>query len=160
MPGHCCGISPRCGNLATPYLATPRNNRLFILFPSLVKIFFRLQNKALTVANEIMNVFKNGDPSSVRQARKLAEEVFGEGWEAKGPEIYDEGVKRAQIWGIGAWPVPLRRTAGCTDSFFSFSRAVSIILLLPCLALTNRLTSCHIDTAWFVLQFPEFMKPY
>lgn len=60
-----------------------------------------LQNKALIVANEIMNVFHKGDPSDVRQARKLAEQVFGAGWEAKGSAIYEEGAKRAQIWGIG-----------------------------------------------------------
>ncbi|KII92975.1 glycoside hydrolase family 38 protein [Plicaturopsis crispa FD-325 SS-3] len=60
-----------------------------------------LQNKALVVANEIMNVFRKGDPSDVRRARKLAEQVFGEGWEAKGADIYKEGVKKPQIWGIG-----------------------------------------------------------
>ncbi|KAK7679936.1 hypothetical protein QCA50_016882 [Cerrena zonata] len=60
-----------------------------------------LQNKALTVANEIMNVFNNRDLSSIKDARKLAEEVFGEGWEKKGEKIYDEGAKKAQVWGIG-----------------------------------------------------------
>lgn len=60
-----------------------------------------LQNKALVVANEIMNIFHKGDLSDIRRARKLAEEVFGEGWEAKGAAIYDEGTKDATIWGIG-----------------------------------------------------------
>jgi len=31
----------------------------------------------------------------------MAEEVFGEGWEAKGAEIYNEGPKKSNIWGIG-----------------------------------------------------------
>ena len=60
-----------------------------------------LQNKALTVANEIMNVFNNRDRSSIKHARKLAEEVFGEGWEKKGEMIYEEGAEKAQVWGIG-----------------------------------------------------------
>jgi alpha-mannosidase len=60
-----------------------------------------LQNKALNIANEIMNVFHKGDPSHVKRARMLAEEVLGKGWESKGASIYDEGAKRAQIWGIG-----------------------------------------------------------
>jgi hypothetical protein len=60
-----------------------------------------LQNKALVVSNNIMNVFDKGDAAAVRKARKLAKEIFGEGWEAKGTGIYDEGDKEAQIWGIG-----------------------------------------------------------
>jgi alpha-mannosidase len=63
--------------------------------------YTRLQNKALTVANEIMNVFNKNDPATIGKARKLAEEVFGEGWEAKGASIYDEGPKKANVWGIG-----------------------------------------------------------
>jgi alpha-mannosidase len=52
-----------------------------------------------------MNVFNKGDATAVRSARKLAEEIFGEGWEAKGERIYDEGAKNAQIWGIGAFSI-------------------------------------------------------
>jgi alpha-mannosidase len=48
-----------------------------------------------------MNVFNKGDPASVGKARKLAEEVFGEGWEAKGGAIYDEGPQKVNVWGIG-----------------------------------------------------------
>ena len=61
----------------------------------------RLQNKALTVANNIMNIFNKNDPSTIGKARKLAEEVFGEGWEAKGASIFDEGPKKVNVWGIG-----------------------------------------------------------
>ena len=60
-----------------------------------------LQNDALTAANEIMNVFRKGDASDLDRARKIAESVFGIGWEAKGPEIYQEGLQQAQVWGIG-----------------------------------------------------------
>lgn len=60
-----------------------------------------LQNKAISVANEIMNVFDNNDLTSIPRARKLAEEVFGEGWEKKGEHIYHHGPNRAQVWGIG-----------------------------------------------------------
>jgi alpha-mannosidase len=60
-----------------------------------------LQNKALTVANEIMNVFESRDPVSISKARKSAEQVFGEGWEKKGDGVYNEGNSKALIWGIG-----------------------------------------------------------
>lgn len=60
-----------------------------------------LQNKALSVANQIMNVFRRGDQSDIRRARGLAEEVFGEGWEAKGADVYKEGGQVPQIIGIG-----------------------------------------------------------
>ncbi|KAF8991681.1 glycoside hydrolase family 38 protein [Cyathus striatus] len=60
-----------------------------------------LQNKALTAANAIMNVFNKGDPSSIRQARKIAEGVFGAGWEDKGADVYKEGGKKSNVWGIG-----------------------------------------------------------
>ncbi|KAG2005473.1 alpha-mannosidase [Coprinopsis cinerea AmutBmut pab1-1] len=75
-----------------------------------------LQNKALTAANEIMNVFDKGDLAAILRARKLADEVFGEGWEEKGADIYKEGPERPTIWGIGhchidsAWLWPYRVT--------------------------------------------------
>ncbi|KAL4267030.1 glycosyl hydrolase 38 family protein [Pleurotus pulmonarius] len=75
-----------------------------------------LQNKALSTANEIMNVFNKGGASDINRARKLAEEVFGEGWESKGAAIYDEGPKKSLVWGIGhchidtAWLWPYRVT--------------------------------------------------
>lgn len=60
-----------------------------------------LQNKALSVANEIMNVFDNNDPTTISKARKLAEQVFGEDWAKKGAGVYDEGHNGVRIWGIG-----------------------------------------------------------
>ncbi|KAF5347291.1 hypothetical protein D9756_009971 [Leucocoprinus leucothites] len=60
-----------------------------------------LQNKALVTANEIMNVFKRGDAAAIAACRQKAQEVFGEGWEAKGAAVYDEGPERSNVWGIG-----------------------------------------------------------
>lgn len=60
-----------------------------------------LQNKALVTANKIMNVFGKGSAEEIKQARKVAEEVFGEEWEKKGSKVYEEGSPRAQILGIG-----------------------------------------------------------
>jgi alpha-mannosidase len=60
-----------------------------------------LQNKALTVANAIMNTFYKNDPGSILAARKLADEVFGENWGEHGVDIYKHGSKKAQVWGIG-----------------------------------------------------------
>ena len=57
-----------------------------------------LQNKALVVANEIMNVFRRGDPADIRNARKLAECVFGRSWEAKADSVYTERGK-VRVWG-------------------------------------------------------------
>ncbi|KAJ3842876.1 glycosyl hydrolases family 38 N-terminal domain-containing protein [Lentinula raphanica] len=74
-----------------------------------------LQNKALSVANEIMNTFKSGDASDIQRCRKLAEGVFGENWQSEGEYIYQDE-KQAQIWGIGhchidtAWLWPYRVT--------------------------------------------------
>ncbi|KAI0713074.1 glycoside hydrolase family 38 protein [Cerioporus squamosus] len=75
-----------------------------------------LQNKALTTANAIMNVFEKGDVHSLTAARNLAEEVFGEDWAQKGEKVYEEGAEKAQVWGIGhchidtAWLWPYRVT--------------------------------------------------
>jgi alpha-mannosidase len=60
-----------------------------------------LQNKALAVANEIMNVFYKNDPESIPTARKLADEVFGEKWQERGAGIYEHGPEQAPVWGIG-----------------------------------------------------------
>lgn len=48
-----------------------------------------------------MNVFNRGDAAGIAASRKKAEEVFGEGWEAKGAGIYKEGATKSNIWGIG-----------------------------------------------------------
>ncbi|EJD32274.1 hypothetical protein AURDEDRAFT_178681, partial [Auricularia subglabra TFB-10046 SS5] len=60
-----------------------------------------LQNAALTAANEILNIFDRRDASTIGKARKVAERVFGQGWEGKGAGIYDEGGKEASVLGIG-----------------------------------------------------------
>ncbi|TFK68127.1 glycoside hydrolase family 38 protein [Pluteus cervinus] len=85
-----------------------------------------LQNKALVVANEIMNVFEKGDASAVRQARVLAEGVFGEGWDQKADKIYDDGAQNSLIWGIVV----------LSTHFINVAQ------------LYIKHHSCHIDTAW------------
>ncbi|THH05654.1 hypothetical protein EW145_g4638 [Phellinidium pouzarii] len=76
-----------------------------------------LQNKAIITANTIMNAFTAGDIESIVQARRIAEDVLGVGWEAKGAGIYTANpTQRADIWGIGhchidtAWLWPFRVT--------------------------------------------------
>ncbi|KAK7035350.1 Glycoside hydrolase, 38 vacuolar alpha mannosidase [Paramarasmius palmivorus] len=74
-----------------------------------------LQNQALVAANEIMNTLRSGDASAIHQCRQIAERVFGEGWQNKAEEIYQDP-DNAQIWGIGhchidtAWLWPYRVT--------------------------------------------------
>ena len=55
---------------------------------------------ALTLQNRIMNTFRADDPSTIAACRKIAEELLGDGWEAKGHEIYDMNMNTA-IYGIG-----------------------------------------------------------
>ena len=75
-----------------------------------------LQNKAVVTANTIMNAFNSGNPSSIAHARKIAEDVFGKGWQTKGADIYAGDVSRVDVWGIGhchidtAWLWPFRVT--------------------------------------------------
>ncbi|KAF7980211.1 hypothetical protein HWV62_39313 [Athelia sp. TMB] len=75
-----------------------------------------LQNKALYIANEIMNTFQGGSPTDLQRCRSLVEEVFGKGWAAKGADIYKEGEQKVQIIGCGnchidtAWLWPYRVT--------------------------------------------------
>lgn len=58
------------------------------------------QNLALVLQNKIMNAFKVTDLGTIAECRAIAEELLGEGWEAKGSEIYDKTVD-ATVWGIG-----------------------------------------------------------
>lgn len=63
-----------------------------------------LQNKAIVTANKIMNTFDKTKPEeSIKEARKIAEEVFGEGWEKLREGVYNEGWEKGdtRIWGIG-----------------------------------------------------------
>lgn len=55
----------------------------------------------LAGATAIMNTFNANDLSTIPRARKLAEKVFGEGWEALGHKIYKGDPADAQTWGIG-----------------------------------------------------------
>jgi hypothetical protein len=79
-----------------------------------------------------MNVFDKGDAAAVHKARKLAEEVFGEGWEGKGAGIYEEGPQEVQIWGIGDVSVVLCEDldfANCLLHFRTVSYTETMALL-------------------------------
>jgi alpha-mannosidase len=58
------------------------------------------QNQALLLQNKIVNTFRVDDHSTIGACRKIAEELLGDGWEAKGADIYDKNVG-ASVWGIG-----------------------------------------------------------
>ncbi|KAG8908987.1 Glycoside hydrolase, 38 vacuolar alpha mannosidase [Tulasnella sp. 403] len=66
-----------------------------------------LQNRCLVIANKIMNTFDvNDSEKTVKECRKIAEDIFGEGWEAKGEKIYEDTPgfskkRRVQVWGMG-----------------------------------------------------------
>ena len=67
-----------------------------------------LAMRAQWAANEIMNVFQQGELSSVSKARKVAETVLGEGWEKNIQTDSEKAEKQAgSLWGVGHWYVDL-----------------------------------------------------
>lgn len=57
-----------------------------------------LGNKARALANTVMNTF-NGTLESVRDCRKLAEEVMGKGWQAEANKQADQ--EEGSLWALG-----------------------------------------------------------
>ena len=56
----------------------------------------------------MMNTYDYQDSEkSIQRCRKIAEDIFGSGWQAKGADIYKYGLgggdnkKRADVWGMG-----------------------------------------------------------
>ncbi|KAH9926632.1 glycoside hydrolase family 38 protein [Epithele typhae] len=118
-----------------------------------------LQNKAIVTANEIMNVFDRGDVESIAHGRKLAEDVFGEAWAAKGAGIYEEGAEKAQVWGIGhchidtAWLWPYHVTQQKTAR--SWSTQVDLMERFP----EHRFTCSQAQQfKWLEQQYPPLFK--
>ncbi|WRT70534.1 uncharacterized protein IL334_007532 [Kwoniella shivajii] len=61
-----------------------------------------LSKHSLTVANEIMNVFKRGSLESVHKARKVAETILGKDWENDiGKESHKAENQKGTLWGVG-----------------------------------------------------------
>lgn len=76
-----------------------------------------MRNRAKYIANEIMNVFREGDLSSVPEARKTAEQILGEHWEKVcEEESKNAGKQKGTLWAVGhchidtAWLWPFRVT--------------------------------------------------
>lgn len=63
-----------------------------------------LRNRALWAANQMMNVFREGDPSSLQECRKVAELVLGEDWEKDIGRDSEKASKQVgTLWGVGHW---------------------------------------------------------
>ncbi|GAK67517.1 alpha-mannosidase [Moesziomyces antarcticus] len=66
-----------------------------------------LQNKALFIANEIMNIFRRSDVSSIARCRQLAGEVFGEAWSSSASSLFAGDAEiaskdnKALVWSLG-----------------------------------------------------------
>jgi alpha-mannosidase len=63
-----------------------------------------LGKRALWAANHMMNVFQEGEVDSLKDCRKVAEMVLGEGW----TEEIEKDSKKADkqdgtLWAIGHW---------------------------------------------------------
>lgn len=96
----------------------------------------RLGAKALYVGNEMLNVFKHDDLSSIGKARKVAEQVLGEGWQKLGEKVFESepGNKDdVPIWAMSnchidtAWLWPFRVTQQKTARSWSTLVFCSII---------------------------------
>ncbi|THH30155.1 hypothetical protein EUX98_g4044 [Antrodiella citrinella] len=118
-----------------------------------------LQNKAITVANAIMNEFDQTDKSSIGRARKIAEEVFGEGWAAKQEGIFEEGAQKPQVWGIGychidtAWLWPYSVTQQKTAR--SWSTQIDLMDRYP----EHRFTCTQAQQfKWLEQQYPKLFE--
>jgi alpha-mannosidase len=63
-----------------------------------------LHHRCQYVANEIMNVFQQGNLESVAKCRKVAEEILGEEWEdAVKKESIKAEKQHGTLWGVGHW---------------------------------------------------------
>jgi len=72
-------------------------------------------NRALYIANAIMNEFDPVDLKSLKRCRKIAEGMLGEDWEKKIEASRDEGEdKDGTLWGIGHWCAWLRGRTSAT----------------------------------------------
>ncbi|KAH7105393.1 glycosyl hydrolases family 38 N-terminal domain-containing protein [Auriculariales sp. MPI-PUGE-AT-0066] len=119
-----------------------------------------LQNKALVAANDIQNAFDRGDKEgSIKRGRKIAERVFGEGWEKKGAKIYEEGDTPPTLFGIGhchidtAWLWPYHVTQQKTAR--SWSTQVDLMERYP----EHRFTcSSAQQYKWLEKQYPKLFK--
>jgi len=64
-----------------------------------------MSSKALSIANEIANTFDAGDlERTIPKCRKLCERLFGEGWDAKGADLYKDDFTakgdKPQVWAV------------------------------------------------------------
>lgn len=75
-----------------------------------------LGNLARATANEIMNVFRLGDESSIAECRKVAEKVIGKDWEKELEKSRpkDGRDKDGQFWGLGHCHIDTACTFICT----------------------------------------------
>lgn len=69
-----------------------------------------LSERAMRAANEIINVFEADKPAeTIEKARKIAEDILGEGWQKEAEGVWDKGGERsradAKLWGLGHWSV-------------------------------------------------------
>lgn len=63
-----------------------------------------LFNRCKFVLNEIIDVFRIGDLSSVADCRKTAETILGKDWEKlSDDESKEAGKQKGQLWALGHW---------------------------------------------------------
>ena len=67
-----------------------------------------LSERAMRAANEIINVFEASNPAeTIEKARKIAEDILGEGWQKDAEGVFQVGGKKseadAKLWGLGHW---------------------------------------------------------
>lgn len=60
----------------------------------------RLASKALYIGNEMLNVFRHDDLSTIGKARKIAEQILGKGWQEKGEKVFEEKNEDVPIYAM------------------------------------------------------------
>jgi alpha-mannosidase len=91
-------------------MCIPDGRRLKWDFDALRQVYQQLPDnsslgaRAQWCANQIMNVFREGDLTSIPDCRKMAEQVYGEAWEKS---ILEESAhprkQKGNLWGVGHW---------------------------------------------------------
>lgn len=72
-----------------------------------------LQNKALWVANKIQDTFRQGDPATIGECRRIAQEVLGKDWDKLEEGVYEQMNRKDKedtvLWSLGHCHIDVRR---------------------------------------------------
>jgi hypothetical protein len=77
-----------------------------------------LQNKALWVANKIQDTFRQDDPATIGECRRIAQEVLGKDWDKLEEGVYEQGNRKDRddtaLWSLGHCHIDVSRTCAAS----------------------------------------------